>query len=381
MPLIEWANDNDGYVDFVGHISAVRQRSQLIADHAVQNRLLAEQIEIHREALAIQKQAQLEHQTMAAWQDILFEVGEALKLIEAHFQVAPQQAYAEWREFNQAVACLDLHHRLFRDLHWKSLCNATLGRVHYIRDNLDSFISPSQRRTFEQNLQKRQKALAAEEERIRAEAEREAAERQSALAAHRAKRNRVLVSCLAVFAIAYGLWVVREWLPLLLIITGAVLAAIFGARRLASHISRREVAPIPNHPNTPLLTGSPRTKARNNRTRKRPSRFSWETKRRLPFLTEESHTLIISEEGIRFDSNLFSWDTFFGFHGSMIHYDNAIVLKLKNVDHKHKVVGMSQTVFIEIPATQNIKEITDAIMDASDRYCRNRDLTGYRFKK
>jgi len=255
MPLIEWANDNDGYVDFVGHISAVRQRSQLIADHAVQNRLLSEQLEIHREALTIQKQAQLEQQTMAAWQDILFEVGEALNLIEAHFKVNAQQAYAEWLEFNQAATDLDLQHRLFRDLHWKLLCNATLRQVQYIRDNLDSFISPSQQRTFARNLQKRQKALLAAQERLRAEAEREAAERDSVLASKRAKRNNVLLLCLAALAFTSGLWLMRQWLPLLLIVAGAALVGIFGVRWLSSYMSRRQVVPIPNRSNTPPKMG------------------------------------------------------------------------------------------------------------------------------
>lgn len=103
MSLIDWANDNEGYIDFAGHISAIRQRRQLLADNAIQNRLLSEQVEIHREALAIQKQMQLEQQTMATWQDVLFELGEAIKLIESHFKENAYQAYAEWLELSQTV--------------------------------------------------------------------------------------------------------------------------------------------------------------------------------------------------------------------------------------------------------------------------------------
>lgn len=253
MSFIEWSNDNDGYVDFVGHVSAIQQRRQLLAEQAIQNGLLSEQIEIHREALSIQKQAQLEQQTVATWQDVLFELGEALKLIESHFQVDKHQAYGEWLEVDRIVNDLELHHRLFRDLHWKSLCNATLHQVQHIRDNLDTFISPSQRRAFERNVQKRQKAIEKEQEKLRAEAEREATEQRSILAARRAKRNRVFLIFLTAMAILSGLWAARRWFSLLLIVACAVFVGIFGVRLISSYLQRRRTTQLPPRSTPPLI--------------------------------------------------------------------------------------------------------------------------------
>lgn len=121
--------------------------------------------------------------------------------------------------------------------------------------------------------------------------------------------------------------------------------------------------------------------AENNRTPKRSYRFTWETKRLLPFLPPKVHTLIISREGITFDSHLAPWKSFFGFHGSEMHHKHAIVLKLKKVDHNRKVVGMSQTFLIEIPETEDIGKIRAAIRDGAKQYCRARKLKGYKFKK
>lgn len=65
----------------------------------------------------------------------------------------------------------------------------------------------------------------------------------------------------------------------------------------------------------------------------------------------------------------------------MMHYDNTIVLKLKDVDHTRKVVGMSQTLFIKIPESEDMDEIQAAIMDAWGWYGGERNLTGYRRMK
>lgn len=240
MPLIEWANDNEGYVDFIGHISAIQQRRQLLSEQAVQKRLLSENIEIHREALSMQKQAQLEQQAVATWQDILFEIGEALNLVESHFKIAPHQAYAAWLELEKTVIGIALHHRLFRDLHWKTLCNETLRRVEYIRDNLDLFISPSQRRTFEKNLLKIQKDIEEEQLRLRAQFDREAAESERTLASERAKEKKNTLRFYTVIGILFCLWLARQWVSKILIVASTVLIGFLIYRVVSWHTQRRE---------------------------------------------------------------------------------------------------------------------------------------------
>lgn len=334
MPLIDWANDNEGYIDFVGHISAIRQRRQLLADNAIQNRLLSEQIEIHREALSIQKQVQLEQQTIATWQDVLFELGEALKLIESHFKVDAHQAYAEWLELDQTVTDLGLHHRLFRDLQWKALCNATLSQVQYIRDNLDSFILPSQRRTFERHLQKRQKALEAEQERLRAEAGREAAEHQRVLDDQHAEEIRSLLLCVGAISILIGLWFVRRWLLWVLVITSIVGIGFFGGRFLSRHIKRRRAARL-------------------------------------------ALSITVSKDGLYYDSHLTPWADIW----SVSSIESAVVIKIKKINHETKSVGMSQYLRIETTPTLDAKALVKRITATQKRYLRQSNLKGYCFRK
>jgi hypothetical protein len=233
MALIEWANDNEGYVDFIGHISGIQQRRQLLADQAIQKRLLSENIELHREALSMQKHAHLEQQALATWQDILFEIGEAINLVESHFKIEPQQAYAAWIELEKTVIDINLHHRLFRDLQWKTLCNEVLRRVQYIRDNLDSFISPSRRRIFEENLLKIQKN-------IKEEQDREAAEREKTLASTRAKEEKEALWFYTVIGILFCLWLARQWISMILTVACTVTIGFLVFRVISSYMQRRE---------------------------------------------------------------------------------------------------------------------------------------------
>lgn len=240
MPLIEWANDNEGYVDFIGHISAIQQRRQLLVDQAIQKSLLSENIEVNREALSLQKQVQLEQKEVATWQDILFEIGEALNLIQTHFKIEPHQAYAAWIELEKTVAGIELHHRLFRDLHWKTLCNETLRRIQYIRDNIDSFISPSQRRTFEKNLLKIQRDIEEEQGRLRAQSDREAEERERTLASERAKEKKATLRFYSVIGILFCLWLARQWASMILTVASTVLLGVLVFRVISWCTQRRE---------------------------------------------------------------------------------------------------------------------------------------------
>lgn len=61
-----------------------------------------------------------------------------------------------------------------------------------------------------------------------------------------------------------------------------------------------------------------------------------------------------------------------------MHHDDSIVLKIKDVDHDRKVLGMSETVFLRIPSKKQKERIKDAIEEAGEYYWGNRDyLRGY----
>ena len=203
--------------------------------------------------------------------------------------------------------------------------------MQQIRDNLDSFISPSQRRTYEREVQKRQKALEAEQAKLQAEAARDAAER---LEDQRVKRARVFLGCLITLSLLAGMWFARHWLVSLLIIAGVSTIGIFAYRFFARKLRRRKAAKL-------------------------------------------CESISVTKEGLYYDSRLTPWESIWNVSSN----EDSIVIKIKSINHQTKSVGMSEYLRIDTPPTFDAQALLKRIVATQTKRTPRANLKGYRFKK
>lgn len=133
-PTDNWFERNEGFITFVGHIAAIKQRNVIIDELAASRTLL------QRDQRRKDGQAQRQQRR----RDTLYDINQAAKLIEAHYHDHPEQALYESYLLKHTVDEIGLHHSWFSELEWKDQCTETQKCVLRLINTAFSQLSPSE---------------------------------------------------------------------------------------------------------------------------------------------------------------------------------------------------------------------------------------------
>jgi hypothetical protein len=144
-----WFERNEGFISFLGHIAAIEQRSAMIQE-------LANSSALQRRNLRAQERRAASERDDRRRRDILYDINQAVTLIQAHYNDRPDQALYESYLLKHTVDEIGLHHSWFSDLEWKHQCTETLNRILQIINTAFGQLPPQQiediNRRFEEAL-------------------------------------------------------------------------------------------------------------------------------------------------------------------------------------------------------------------------------------
>jgi hypothetical protein len=117
-----WFERNAGFIAFMGHVAAIEQRNVVINQLANANASANQTLEIEQRRESKERQEQQRR-------DTLYDVDQAVKLIEGRYKDKPEQGLYEVYLLKSSIDAIGVHHSWFSDLQWKDKCTATLSNL------------------------------------------------------------------------------------------------------------------------------------------------------------------------------------------------------------------------------------------------------------